>query len=778
MPSNNGAANVIFGGTTRLTPSVDTNNPWSILSLAFNNTAGAFTIGGNPLTVGTGGITNNAANFETISDAITTNGSQIWNASGNGLQFNGSVTIASGNTLTLTNGSNNMGLSGAVSGGNGIIMNGSGGLFFTGTTDNNGLALTANSGTVILTKSSSATVHAIGSGGLSIAGATVKLANGFGGDQILDTAPVTINSGTFDLAGSTETIGALNGLAGSFITNSLSPFTGTLTVSGGGTFAGVIQNGGPLAFTDLTVSGSTPLILTGANTANGPTTINNGATLQLGTNAGNGGTVGGVVNDNGTLVFANNGVSFFGNSIFGSGSLTKTGTGALSLLSGTYTGGTTINGGTVAVPNGGALTSQGIILIGDSGVAGQNGTLTVDGTGTVVQSGSGAFVQVGAFGGTTGTLNIGASANGATFTIGTGGIGIQSGSSVNIGSGAVTGTLTSNGGVFINGGVLQTANIGSVFSQAAGQTLNVNAGGRASFTGGFFTATNGSYFVEGAGSKLETLAGGSLAVLYGATFNVSQGGLLSSSGSFTVGANLGNGTVVVDGAGSKLTAAGLTYLGLTGFTGSVTLQNGSTGNTFGEIEIAQSTSNNTTGSMSVLSGATATVGNLNLLYSTNQGLNIGQSAAFTVDGTGSFVTLTPGSSLSVGEDSPNLATLTVSNNGTLTVGTGGATTLNATGTINVAGGTADLKTLIRNGGTLNFSSGSLSFIGSFNVGVGGLLGPSLILNSSKVLTLTGTATIDPFKSLTLSGGTLSTGALVNNGAFVFTSGTLDITGAG
>ena len=772
VPTNNDTANVIFGGVTRLTPNADAS--WSILSLTFNNSAGAFQIAGLILNIGTGGITNNSANVETILDNITTNGSQVWNASGNGLQFNSTlIAISSGDTLTLTSAANNIGLNGIVKGGNGIIKNGAGGLFLSGPNDNTGLALTANFGTVTLTKSSSASVHAIGSGGLTIAGATVKLANGFGGDQILDTAPVTINSGTFDLAGATETIGALNGLAAGVITNSLSPSTGTLTVSGGGTFAGVIKNGGPLAFTDLTVSGATPLILTGANTANGATTINNGATLQLGNSAASGGTVGGVINDNGTLIFANS--QFFGNSIFGSGSLTKTGTGTLTLLSGTYAGGTTINGGTLTVPNGGALTSQGNIFVGFSGVAGQNGSLTVDGTGTVVQASS-AFVQVGAFGGTTGTLNIGTTTNGATFTVGTSGIGIQSGSSVNIGSGAVTGTLTSNGGVFVNGGVLQTANSGSAFSLAAGQTLNVNSGGRASFTGNYST-NNGSYVVQSAGSKLETLAGGSLNVVNGATVNVSLGGLLSSAGAFGVGINTGNGTVVVDGAGSKQSAAGLTTVAQSGFTGSVTLQNGSTGNTFGEIDIAQDSTSNTTGSMSVLSGSTATIGNLNLLSPQNATNASGQSATFTVDGTGSSVTLAPGETVSVGQDSPNLASLTVSNNGAFTVGTGGTTILNATGTINISGGTADLKTLVRNGGTVNFSSGSLSFIGSFNVGVGGLLGQSLILNSSKVLTLTGTTTIDQFKTLTISGGTLSTGSLVNNGTLAFTSGTLSITGA-
>ena len=41
-PVNNGTANVIFGGTLDLAPDMDAN--WSIASLTFNNTAGAFTL--------------------------------------------------------------------------------------------------------------------------------------------------------------------------------------------------------------------------------------------------------------------------------------------------------------------------------------------------------------------------------------------------------------------------------------------------------------------------------------------------------------------------------------------------------------------------------------------------------------------------------------------------------------------------------------------------------------------------------------------------------------
>src|SRR5207237_5245351 len=112
-----------------------------------------------------------------------------------------------------------------------------------------------------------------------------------------------------------------------------------------------------------------------------------------------------------------------------------------------------------------------------------------------------------------------------------------------------------------------------------------------------------------------------------------------------------------------------------------------------------------------------------------------------------------------------------------TSGTGNQT-LNPNGTLNIDGGSVTLHgPLIRNGGTLNFNSGSLSIIDPLTIGAGGLFGTSLTLDATRSLATTNTATIDPFRVLTLTGGTLSTGALVNNGTLAFNSGTLMITGA-
>jgi outer membrane autotransporter protein len=110
----------------------------------------------------------------------------------------------------------------------------------------------------------------------------------------------------------------------------------------------------------LTKSGAGTLILAGNNTYTGGTTIN-GGTLQLG-NGGTSGSLVGNIADNASLVFNRSDAVTYGGIVSGSGSLAQSGTGVLTLLgTNTYTGGTFLNAGTIAVafddalgdPNGG-----------------------------------------------------------------------------------------------------------------------------------------------------------------------------------------------------------------------------------------------------------------------------------------------------------------------------------------------------------------------------------------------------------------------------------------
>jgi autotransporter-associated beta strand protein len=153
-----------------------------------------------------------------------------------------------------------------------------------GTADNVGLGVVADGGTLLLAKSSSTTpaVHAVGAAGIVVnAGGLVQL-GGTGGDQIDDGGGLTLNGGTFDLNGTSETIDSLAGPGGSVLDNATAT-TSTLTVGGSGTttFAGTLTDHtsgtGVLA---LILRGPGTLALTGTSTFSGATTVA-GGTLQV-----------------------------------------------------------------------------------------------------------------------------------------------------------------------------------------------------------------------------------------------------------------------------------------------------------------------------------------------------------------------------------------------------------------------------------------------------------------------------------------------------------------
>jgi autotransporter-associated beta strand protein len=127
----------------------------------------------------------------------------------------------------------------------------------------------------------------------------------------------------------------------------------TLTLGGASPTIGVVSGGtatiaSVIAGTaGLTQAGPGALILTGANTYIGGTTISAG-TLQIG-NGATGSVVGDIV-DNAALVFNRTGTLTYAGVISGIGSVTKSGTSTLTLTgNSTYTGGTTINAGTLVV---------------------------------------------------------------------------------------------------------------------------------------------------------------------------------------------------------------------------------------------------------------------------------------------------------------------------------------------------------------------------------------------------------------------------------------------
>ena len=149
------------------------------------------------------------------------------------------------------------------------------------------------------------------------------------------TGGTTINAGTLQLGN--------GGTSGSILGNVLNNGIFAINRSDAFTFGGVISGVG--AFQQ---NGTGATILTAANTYTGGTTINAG-TLQLG-NGGTSGSIFGNVLNNGTFAINRSDAFTFGGVISGAGAFQQNGTGTTVLTAAnTYTGGTTINAGTLAV---------------------------------------------------------------------------------------------------------------------------------------------------------------------------------------------------------------------------------------------------------------------------------------------------------------------------------------------------------------------------------------------------------------------------------------------
>jgi autotransporter-associated beta strand protein len=158
---------------------------------------------------------------------------------------------------------------------------------------------------------------------------------------------------------------------------------------------------------ELTQSGSGRLVLTGANTYAGVTTIISGSGgIQVGKGATSGSLgAGGVVN-NANLSFARSDVVTYADVISGTGSVTQAGTGTLVFTNdgNTFSGGTIINAGKLLVSNSaGSGTGSGAVNVNSGatfgGTGSISGALMINSGGSVSPGASPGQLQVG--GGTT-----------------------------------------------------------------------------------------------------------------------------------------------------------------------------------------------------------------------------------------------------------------------------------------------------------------------------------------------------------------------------------------
>ncbi|HEV2694677.1 MAG TPA: autotransporter-associated beta strand repeat-containing protein [Verrucomicrobiae bacterium] len=131
--------------------------------------------------------------------------------------------------------------------------------------------------------------------------------------------------------------------------------SGGLTMNSNGTVT-LAESGGDNFSGGITVNAGT-LFLDNANCAiSGGLTIASAATVQIGKNDGNGALPVGALDDEGALIFSRSNAVFVNTLIPGAGSLTQSGNGTLYLsVSNSYTGNTTVTGGTLALTNTGSI---------------------------------------------------------------------------------------------------------------------------------------------------------------------------------------------------------------------------------------------------------------------------------------------------------------------------------------------------------------------------------------------------------------------------------------
>ena len=235
-PSFDGSADLVFSGIAGLSPYA--NLDWSIRSLTFPSGAAPFTIAGNTLTLGAGGITNADDSVQTILNSIVLGAAQTFTASSTGsMSILGNINT-NGRILTIAPTTDFITLGGAISGSGGIVVNGNAGLVLTGDASNTYTGGTTINGAVTFAKTGGATaipgalVIGNGSGPASVA-------IGFD-EQIANFDAINVNEhATFGLGnGVTETIGALVVASGAVQIGGGTLSTGAVSMFGGSIASG------------------------------------------------------------------------------------------------------------------------------------------------------------------------------------------------------------------------------------------------------------------------------------------------------------------------------------------------------------------------------------------------------------------------------------------------------------------------------------------------------------------------------------------------------------
>jgi autotransporter-associated beta strand protein len=484
---------------------------YGIFDLSGTNTySGATTVSAGTLRVSGGAAI--SASSAVVLTAGTTFDLSGTNEDIGSLAGSGTITLGAG---TLTTGADNSSTAfqGSISGSGGLIKAG------TGT-----LNLSGNSYTY--------------SGPTSVSGGTLRVT---GGLLLSDTATVTLANAagvTLDLNGYPETIGSLTGggssggnvaLGGGTLIsggdNSSTTFAGAIT--GAGSFiktgSGIMTLAGVNTYSGITTVAAGTLGLTGLGTlpdasavvlanSTGVTLDLNGASETIGSLAGGGFNGGAVLLGAGSLTTGgDNSTTVFSGSISGSGGLTKTGSGMLTLAgSNTFSGPTSVAGGTLRLTSGSALAdTMAVTLANAAGVA-----LEISDNNETIGSLDGGGASGGNLILTATTLTMGGNHDSTTLA----GVISGSGSLTKTGSGtlALTAINTFSGNLRVVAGAVSTAAVSNTYTDNPLGRSNImelggaTTSGRLIYTGAANGSTNRSFTIYAGGGIFENAGSGSL----------------------------------------------------------------------------------------------------------------------------------------------------------------------------------------------------------------------------------------------------------------------------
>jgi fibronectin-binding autotransporter adhesin len=530
-----GAGGINFGGGTLQFASGNTADI-SARSVTFNAGGGTVDNGGNTLSFanpigngGAGGFTKTGAGTLTLNGTNDYDGDTVVNqgtlalGAGTILPDSAAIVVNSGATLDV------------ATSGVGLTLNGSANQMLGGVGTVAG-SVTAPTSTTISPATNGVAGTLTINGALTVNGATLAMdISGSSKDLISVSGNLTLNNGTVQLnVSGTLTPG----------TYTLIQYSGTLSGAAGNLALNGFSQTGEAAYLDDSVAGQINLVVSSAANDNltwsgsgsswdlnstldwlkgsTPWAFTNGDTVTFNDSASGNSTVGLNGSLQPTLVTVNNSTiptytfADNGGKISGSAALVKEGTGTLVVeTANTYTGPTTVNGGTLQIGNGaggdigkGAVTNNGALVFeqGDGtnhfvdGVVSGTGSVTENGNATVILTQDNTYsgpttvsagtLQVGN-GGATGSLGSDAAVtDNGTLAIDKSGASSfaynvsGSGALVNSGPGALslTGSLTYQGNTTINAGVVKIGANNQLPSTAtvAGSTGSLNLNGGAS----------------------------------------------------------------------------------------------------------------------------------------------------------------------------------------------------------------------------------------------------------------------------------------------------------